>query len=203
MSLAAWLLIVAVALLVAAQLAADAQGYRAWRAVTKVAASLAFVAIGLLPGPRGPLAGGLLAGLALSVLGDAALLSPRRGWFLAGLAAFLCANLAYAAAFAAVGHPDPWLLLPVAALLLGTLRWLWPHAGAMRWPIVAYCLAIGNMLWQAQGVDRLEVRLGAILFVASDLAVARDRFVRPGLANRLVGLPLYYAAQVLLALAVR
>jgi hypothetical protein len=49
----------------------------------------------------------------------------------------------------------------------------------------------------------VEVRLGALLFAASDLAVARDQFVRPGLANRMVGLPLYYAAQVLLALAVR
>jgi uncharacterized membrane protein YhhN len=59
------------------------------------------------------------------------------------------------------------------------------------------------MLWLALGVDRTEIRLGAALFFASDLLVARDRFVRPGLANRLVGLPLYYAAQVLLALAVR
>jgi uncharacterized membrane protein YhhN len=69
--------------------------------------------------------------------------------------------------------------------------------------VVAYCLAIGAMLWLAQGVDRPEVRLGAVLFAASDLFVARDRFVRPGLANRALGLPLYYAAQVLLALAVR
>jgi hypothetical protein len=52
-------------------------------------------------------------------------------------------------------------------------------------------------------VARPEVRAGALLFYLSDLAVARDRFVRPGLANRLVGLPLYYAGQVLLALALR
>jgi uncharacterized membrane protein YhhN len=203
MPFAAWPLIVAVALLVAAHLAAEARGHLAWRALTKVTASLAFVAIGLLPGPTGPLASGLLAGLALSVLGDAALLSSRRGWFLAGLGAFLLAHLAYASAFAAAGRPDPWLLLPVAGLLLATLRWLWPHAGAMRGPVVAYCLAIGTMLWLSQGVDRVEVRLGAVLFAASDLAVARNQFVRPGLANRVVGLPLYYAAQVLLALAVR
>jgi uncharacterized membrane protein YhhN len=95
------------------------------------------------------------------------------------------------------------LLAGLAAFILGTLAWLWPRAGVMRWPVVAYGLAIGNMLWLAQGVDRVEVRLGALLFVASDLAVARDRFVRPGLANRAVGLPLYDAAQVLLALAVR
>lgn len=203
MSPAAWILVALVALLVAAHLAAEARGWPLARAVTKVGASLAFVALGLLPGSRGPLAGGLLAGLALSVVGDAALLLARRAWFLGGLAAFLAAHLAYAAAFAAGGTVVPWVVLPVGAFLAGTLRWLWPRLGPMRWPVVAYCLAIGAMLWLAQGVDRPEVRLGAILFAASDLCVARDRFVRPGLANRAVGLPLYYAAQVLLALAVR
>jgi uncharacterized membrane protein YhhN len=203
MSPAAWPLVGVVALLVAAHLAAEARGWPLARAVTKVGASLAFLALGLLPGPRGPLAGGLLAGLALSVVGDAALLSARRAWFLGGLAAFLLAHLAYAAAFASGGAGVPWVALPVAAFLAGTLRWLWPRLGPMRATVVAYGLAIGAMLWLAQGVDRPEVRLGALLFAASDLCVARDRFVRPGLVNRALGLPLYYAAQVLLALAVR
>jgi uncharacterized membrane protein YhhN len=203
MSPAEWALACTVALLVAAHLAAEARGLGLARAITKIGASLAFLALGLLPGARGPLACGLLAGLALSVVGDAALLSARRAWFLGGLAAFLLAHLAYAVAFASTGHVEPWLALPVAALLAGTLRWLWPHLGPMRPAVVAYCLAIGAMLWLAQGVDRPGVRLGAILFVASDLCVARDRFVQPGLVNRAVGLPLYYLAQVLLALAVR
>ena len=43
------------------------------------------------------------------------------------------------------------------------------------------------------------VAAGALAFVASDLFVARDRFVSPAFANRLLGLPLYYAAQMLLA----
>jgi len=46
------------------------------------------------------------------------------------------------------------------------------------------------------------VRVGAVLFFLSDLLVARDRFVAPGFGNRLLGLPLYYAAQLLLASAV-
>jgi len=50
-------------------------------------------------------------------------------------------------------------------------------------------------------VDRNPIRAGAVLFWLSDLAVARDRFVRPGFVNPLVGLPLYYAAQLLLASA--
>jgi hypothetical protein len=51
-------------------------------------------------------------------------------------------------------------------------------------------------------VARPGVRAGALLFYLSDLLVARDRFVRPGIVNRVVGLPLYYAAQLLLASAV-
>jgi hypothetical protein len=43
------------------------------------------------------------------------------------------------------------------------------------------------------------VRWGAGLFFVSDLFVARGRFVRSGKANQLVGWPLFYAGQFLLA----
>ena len=41
--------------------------------------------------------------------------------------------------------------------------------------------------------------VGAVMFYGSDLAVARDRFVAPGFSNRAWGLPLYYAAQLVIA----
>jgi uncharacterized membrane protein YhhN len=189
--------------LLALHLAAEARGARALRAVGKVGASLAFVALAAALGVEGWLGRGILAGLLLSLAGDALLLSDRRAAFLAGLSAFLLAHLAYAAAFAGVARPSPWAGLLVVLATAAALRWLWPSLGGMRVPVVAYCCAIAAMLWLALGVDRAEVRAGALLFYLSDLAVARDRFVRPGLANRLAGLPLYYAGQVLLALAVR
>jgi uncharacterized membrane protein YhhN len=195
--------VAAVAILLAAHLAAEARGAAIPRAVTKVGASLGFVAIALLGGVEGAFEGGILAGLVLSVAGDALLLSDRRPFFLAGLVAFLLAHVAYAAAFAGVARPVAWTALPLAAALALALRWLWPHLGTMKAPVVVYCLVITAMVWLALGVERQEVRLGAVLFYLSDLLVARDRFVRPGLGNRLVGLPLYYAAQVLFALAVR
>lgn len=68
---------------------------------------------------------------------------------------------------------------------------------------VVYAIAITAMLLLALGAPSLLVRTGATLFYLSDLTVARDRFVRRRFANRLVGLPLYYAAQVLLALSCR
>jgi hypothetical protein len=42
---------------------------------------------------------------------------------------------------------------------------------------------------------------GAVAFTASDISVARDRFMQHGFANRAWGLPLYYLAQVMLALS--
>jgi uncharacterized membrane protein YhhN len=201
-TIAVALAIAAVAILVAAHLAAEALKAATPRAVTKVAASLGFVAVALLGGVEGWFEAGILAGLVLSVAGDALLLSERRTAFLAGLVAFLLAHVAYAAAFAGVARPIAWTALPLAAALGLALRWLWPHLGTMKAPVVVYCLVISAMVWLALGVESREVRLGAVLFYLSDLLVARDRFVRPGFVNRLVGLPLYYAAQVLLALAV-
>lgn len=197
---ATWIALVAV--LVVAHLLAESRGARIPRALTKVAASLGFVLLALTRGVEGAVEGGILAGLVLSVAGDALLLSSRRAAFFAGLVAFLLAHVAYAGAFAAVSDPAPWAAVPILAALGVVLRWLWPHLGAMRGPVVVYCLVISAMLWLALGVHRPEIRLGAALFYASDLFVARDRFIRPSFDNRLIGLPLYYAAQVLLALAV-
>ncbi len=198
---AAWVPTAAVAAFLAVHLAAEARGAGALRAIGKLGASAAFVALALSLGVEDGFDRGILAGLILSLAGDALLLSPRRPAFLGGLVAFLLAHVAYAVAFVGPSRPS----LPAALLVIATtgaaLRWLWPSLGEMRVPVVAYCAAIGAMLWLALGVDRTEVRAGALLFYLSDLLVARDRFVRPGFANRLAGLPLYYAGQVLLALS--
>lgn len=42
----------------------------------------------------------------------------------------------------------------------------------------------------------------AALFYASDLCVARQKFVSPSPWNPLIGLPLYYAAQLCLAASI-
>jgi uncharacterized membrane protein YhhN len=142
--------------------------------------------------PRGP------ADLAA---GDALLLSRRPRAFLAGIGAFLLTHVAYAVAFAPAARVSVPLAAALALVALGVIRWLWPHLGTFRLPVVVYAVAITAMLLLALGLHRSVVRLGAALFYLSDLAVARDRFVRHQLANRVVGLPLYDAAQVLLALS--
>jgi uncharacterized membrane protein YhhN len=183
---ASWIAIASVAVLVTMHLAADAKGARVMRVVGKLGASAAFVALALARGIDGSFDRAILVGLVLSAVGDALLLSSRRPAFLAGLVTFLVAHVAYAVACAAAGHASPRVGLLVLAVTAAAIGALWPRLGHMRAPVVAYGAAIGAMLWLALGVDRAEVRAGALMFYASDLLVARDRFVRAGLENRLL-----------------
>jgi hypothetical protein len=46
-----------------------------------------------------------------------------------------------------------------------------------------------------------RIPLAAALFAASDVLVARQQFVAPAMANRIIGLPMYFAAQLLFAVS--
>lgn len=50
---------------------------------------------------------------------------------------------------------------------------------------------------------RIMIITGALMFYFSDIFVARERFVTHEFANRLIGLPLYYTGQFLLAFSPR
>ena len=179
------------------------------RPVAKPVASAGFIAVAIAAGALDSAFGRwILAGLALSWFGDVFLLSKARVWFLGGLAAFLLAHVAYVGAFVVRGVGGWWLVtlagLAVPAAAVGA--WLWPKtAGGMRGPVLAYIGVITLMVATAAGTvgRRADGRLlvGAVAFYLSDLFVARERFVTPGYVNRLIGLPLYYGAQLLLAWA--
>jgi uncharacterized membrane protein YhhN len=86
-------------------------------------------------------------------------------------------------------------------------RWLRSHAPKeMLNAIVAYIVVISVMAASASGTvaagSTWLLLPGALAFYLSDLAVARDRFVKRGLINRVWGLPLYYLGQILIALSV-
>jgi uncharacterized membrane protein YhhN len=198
----AWIPIVAGGLGLAALLVGVSAGRPRLFAAGKLTCSTGFVGLALALGVGTPYARIVLVGLLLSALGDLLLLSARPRPFLGGLVAFLLAHAAYATAFSRAGTGAPWVaaLLALAALLV--LRWLWPHLGSMRAPVVVYCAAISAMLWLALGQPAVGVRVGAALFYLSDLAVARQRFVAQEDRNQLVGLPLYFAGQYLIALSV-
>jgi uncharacterized membrane protein YhhN len=203
-----WHFMAALALPLAGLLWAELRGARSWFVVLKPLASLIFVVCGalLLPLPERP-AVLLLIGLVLSFVGDVLLIPKgRKLTFLMGLGSFLCAHVAYAIAFVLQGVDAQGVLAGGAVLVVAGVplaRWLFAHVhGAMRPPVAGYVVAITAMVALAIGATadgaRISLAIGAALFYASDLCVARERFVARSMWNGIVGLPLYYVAQVLL-----
>src|SRR5262245_35141394 len=191
---------------VAALLVADYRGSRPGIWLTKPLASTVFVAVALTNGAASTRYGALvLAALALSWLGDVLLIPDDTRVFRSGIAAFALAHVAYVGAFVVRGFEPLRIALalpPVAAAAFAAARWLRPHVPAdMRLPVNAYTAIISAMVVAAAGASRADPRIlaGALLFYVSHLSLARDRFVVPGVWNRWLGLPLYYAAQLVLA----
>ena len=147
--------------------------------------------------------------LTLSAVGDVALAARGKVAFAAGLAGFMAAHAAYVVAFARLGARPEWLAVTVPlAVAVGAFAWWWLRtrvSRTLRVPVGAYIAvvsamaAIGAAAGLSHGAPRLAV--GVPLVVGSDAAVARHRFVAPGLANKLVGLPAYYLGQLLIASA--
>jgi len=184
-----------------------------WRSyVCKPLTTGLILAIALVaPGPAPPVYRALIvAGLAFSLAGDVFLMLPSDR-FLAGLASFLIAHLIYIGAFteAAGFQLSLATLLPVAGVGGVLLRILWPHLGGQRIAVTAYLLVIATMGWQALA-QWTAVRegwafcafLGAALFLASDAALALDRFRGTFARAPLAVLGTYYPAQWLIALSV-
>ncbi|MBI1944125.1 MAG: lysoplasmalogenase [Deltaproteobacteria bacterium] len=213
MQLALWQLAALLAALVVALVVAELLERPRLRAILKTVASVTFVVAGALLLPLSASAGWLvLAGLALSLLGDVALIPKgSKPLFLGGLGAFLAAHLCYAAAFVVLGQAPPHALGAAAVLVavgVPLARWLARHVkGSMRAPVAGYVVAITAMVALAAGAvgagARPTLLIGAVLFYLSDLCVARERFVVRSRWNAAVGLPLYYAAQLLLIDGVR
>ncbi len=185
-------------------------GHPRWRAPAKLTASTGFLGVAVAAGAFDAGFGRMIfVALCFSWLGDAFLLSEQRRWFLAGLAAFLVAHLSYGAAFiirglSATGIVVGGVLVVVAGAPI--FRYLRPHIiGRLRGPVHAYIGVISFMVTLAIGTTGFQtdirIPLGATAFYASDVFVARRRFVAESPLDRLVGLPLYYGAQLLLAWA--
>jgi uncharacterized membrane protein YhhN len=185
-------------------LAGEVRGSLAARAVGKCAASLGFLVHAAERGlvelaPHGPW---MVAALVLSAVGDVALLGESRRAVLGGIAAFLLAHVAYGAAFVSLGVAPGWSVAAALPLAVGgglVLRALWMRAGPLAPAVAAYVAVIGVMVALAAGVAAHRGPgwlVAAVLFFVSDLFVARQRFVVRTSVNRLVGLPLYYAAQL-------
>jgi uncharacterized membrane protein YhhN len=93
----------------------------------------------------------------------------------------------------------------------GVFLGLRPHLGAMKIPVIFYILVITAMVVSACSTlaagelalsGRMLVFSGALSFYVSDVFVARQRFLKTEFRNRLIGLPLYYSGQFMLAFSV-
>ncbi len=201
---------------------AEYSGNDRLRTGSKFVASGAFVTLGIVlaravpEGTAQTYARVILVGLVFGAIGDIALLGRSSRAFLGGLVAFLIGHLAYVAAACVLVPPSVWLsgdgaialaAIPVVAGAIA-LRWLWPTLGTMRVPVIVYVLTIVTMVvaamavWRAHALpnpQRTWLLVGAVLFFISDIAVARDKFVAKGFANRIWGLPAYFAGQLMIA----
>jgi len=156
----------------------------------------------------------LLIGLIFCLGGDVFLALPQQRMFLYGLVSFLLGHVCYVICFFYVADLNPWtwgggaIGLAISGLVF---FWLRPHLGSMRVPVIAYIIVITAMVIGAftilgdttlHSTGRFMVLFGAVSFYISDLFVARDRFLKTEFSNRLLGLPLYYTGQFLLAFSV-
>ena len=182
---------------------------------TKTLLSSLFVITALLqPRPMPRYYHYMLVGLLLCLVGDVFLAIPGKKTFLGGLIAFLLGHVSYILAFLDISRIGllTWIGCLVIAIVTGTIYFrLKPHLKTMAIPVLCYCIVIAAMLAAAWSVladsgrsqpGRTMVFTGALLFYVSDIFVARNRFVKQEFFNRLVGLPLYYGGQFLLAFSV-
>ncbi len=183
-----------------------------WSRISKIFASTAMVAIVVAANPT--LTGYALfitLGLVASWIGDLALSYSGERAFLTGLISFALAHAFYTAAFFARSSMDLLSILAAGVIMAITaaaiLRWLSPHTPErLATPVAFYIGIISVMVVTSFGTSGAlidpRIPTAAVLFTISDVLVARQQFVAPALSNRVVGLPIYYAAQVLFAITV-
>jgi uncharacterized membrane protein YhhN len=127
----------------------------------------------------------LVFGLLLSLAGDVFLMLPRDA-FVAGLAAFFFAHLAYIVSFLASGVEFPLLALGMGVVTLGFASVASPIISAVRRgkdpslarPVTAYVLIISVMVVAAVGTGNVVAMVGAGMFYVSDSLIASTRFRR-------------------------
>ena len=183
--------------------------------ITKVTLSLFFVLTALLqPHPVRTYYHYLLPGLIFCLIGDVCLALPQEKAFMGGLVAFLVGHLFYIFAFLSLVPILRWIsigLLIIFAISAIIFLWLRPHLKSMLIPVLLYIVVITVMVAGAWAVfwkssfpmsGRVLILVGSFCFYFSDVFVARNKFIKEEYRNRLLGLPLYYTGQFMLAFSI-
>lgn len=183
--------------------------------ITKSILSVLFVLTALLqPRPVPAYFHYLLIGLVFCLVGDVCLALPQKKAFMAGLVAFLLGHVLYIFSFSTLVSVAYWFspgLFIIVAISALIFLWVRPHLKAMLIPVLLYIIVITFMAIGAWAVfekstfqisGRAFILAGALCFYISDLFVARHRFIKDEYQNHLLGLPLYYTGQFMLAFSV-
>jgi uncharacterized membrane protein YhhN len=156
----------------------------------------------------------LFVGLILCLIGDVCLALPQKKAFRVGLVAFLAGHVLFIFSFSSLTQIHDWIsawlfiLFCLSALIF---FWLRPHLESLLIPILLYILVITIMVSGAWAVfqkssfqifGRGFILFGSLCFYFSDVFVARNQFIKEEYRNRLLGMPLYYTGQFLLAFSV-
>jgi len=152
----------------------------------------------------------IFGGIVFGLLGDVFLIPKSKNSFLLGMAAFLVGHFLYIAAFfqhsySLVEWFVGFLLINIA--MYAVFNWIKAALkGVLKIGVAVYMVTLAAMCSLAMSV-RIDgaltlVGLGATLFMISDFFVASHRFKNPHVMNRIIGLPLYYSGQFILATSV-
>ncbi|WP_370229033.1 lysoplasmalogenase family protein [Cognatishimia sp.] len=144
----------------------------------------------------------VIAGLALSLVGDVALSRAGQRAFLIGLIGFAAAHAVYIVYFFDLASGTPPLLAAaiIVALAASTELWLRPHTGDLKWAVRLYVVLISLMGLTAISIPARDLAsLGALLFIFSDLLLAIQVFRRD--ARSKLNVPISIALWVTYALA--
>ena len=154
----------------------------------------------------------IFAGLIFSLIGDILLMMVDKNpnFFIAGLVAFLLAQLSYITAFyldfkKKITHNV--VLLSVAVLVFGIFcislfNYLSPGLGDLKIPVLCYAIIISimaifamNRYGMVSRVSFIMIFLGAIFFLVSDTALAIDKFAKSYAYSGIIIMSTYMLAQ--------
>ena len=180
-----WLLLVAFALVAAANWWSRVRLHTRLEVATKPLATVLAGFLCAVHGAGGPVTAYALIGFGLCLLGDVFLL-PQIDQFVLGLAAFLLGHVAFIVACLVHGADASGLgLLAVAAIVVvmltvgrGVLDGARRTEPALYGPVFAYLIVIGVMFVFAAGTGSAAALVGAAFFVTSDSVLGWGKFVR-------------------------
>eukprot|EP01100_Stratorugosa_tubuloviscum_P007557 TRINITY_DN312_c3_g1_i1.p1 TRINITY_DN312_c3_g1~~TRINITY_DN312_c3_g1_i1.p1 ORF type:complete len:247 (-),score=90.99 TRINITY_DN312_c3_g1_i1:26-766(-) len=155
----------------------------------------------------------IFIGLILGAIGDICLLSTLNGFFFhVGAYSFLIGHIAYTYAFYINQFGIDFNYTFISFILCSIwcisafifIKKFGKIEPELLFTVIAYLIIISIMTGVAAGTIKTVKQgpiwfIAALLFFFSDGCVAYERFVKSSFTSRLIGLPLYYGAQIIFA----